>query len=68
MIVIDLSKEKAPDANPKAIQQIIFAGNLWQNAKIIFILEEVKLEDYFGLFSRNRESIENLFCFNIMLI
>ena len=28
MIAIDLSKQKALDADPKAIQQIIFTGNL----------------------------------------
>ena len=28
MIVIDLSKQKAPDVDPRTIQQIIFTGNL----------------------------------------
>ena len=28
MIAIDLSKQRAPDADPKAIQQINFTGNL----------------------------------------
>ena len=52
MIAIDLSKQQAPDADPKAIQQISFTGNLSrQNAqgqdinerKIIFsITEEAK--------------------------
>ena len=28
MIAIDLSKQQALDADPKAIQQIIFTGNL----------------------------------------
>ena len=28
IIAIDLSKQQAPDANPKAIQQVNFSGNL----------------------------------------
>ena len=28
MIVIDLSKQETPDADPKAIEQINFTGNL----------------------------------------
>ena len=42
MIAIDLSKQQALDANPKAIQQISFTGNLDQAAsvKMFFIIEE----------------------------
>ena len=46
MIAIDLSKQQALDAGPKAIQQINFTGNLARegNAKTImfFIIEELK--------------------------
>ena len=42
MIAIDLSKQQALDANPKAIQQINFTGNLENNAVIFFLIEEVK--------------------------
>ena len=44
MIVIDLSKQQALDANPKAIHQINFTGNLdWEEgAKMFFIIEEAK--------------------------
>ena len=42
MIVIDLCKQQALDADPKAIQQINFTGNLDQQATIFFITEEVK--------------------------
>ena len=44
MIVVDLSKQKALDADPKAIQQINFTVNLDRagNARIYFILEEAK--------------------------
>ena len=44
MIAIDLSKEQALDANPKAIQQINFTANLNRagNTRIYFILEEAK--------------------------
>ena len=44
MIVVDLSKQKALDADPKAIQQFNFTANLDRagNTKIFFILEEAK--------------------------
>ena len=44
MIVVDLSKQKALDADPKAIQQINFTINLDRagNTRIYFILEEAK--------------------------
>ena len=44
MIAIDLSKQQALDADPKAIQQINFTGNIdGDNNRLIFlIIEEVK--------------------------
>ena len=44
MIVVDLSKQQALDADPKAIQQINFTTNLDAagNTRIYFILEEAK--------------------------
>ena len=42
MIAIDLSKQQALDADPKAIQQINFAGNLEGQSAIFFIIEEAK--------------------------
>ena len=44
MIAIDLSKQEAPDADPKAIQQINFTSNLDRtgNTRLYFILEEAK--------------------------
>ena len=42
MIAIDLSKQQALDANPKAIQQINFTGNLEEPSTIFFIIEEAK--------------------------
>ena len=44
MIAIDLSKQQALDADPKAIQQINFTANLDRagNTKFYFILEEAK--------------------------
>ena len=41
MIVIDLSKQQALDADPKAIQQINFTENLTQEATVFFIIEGV---------------------------
>ena len=44
MIAIDLSKQEALEADPKAIQQINFTGNLDRaaSATVFFIIEEVK--------------------------
>ena len=44
MIAICLSKQQALDADPKAIQQINFTGNLEQDngGTIFFIMEEAK--------------------------
>ena len=44
MIAIDLSKQQELDADPKAMQQISFTGNLdWEaSAIMLFIIEEVK--------------------------
>ena len=44
MIAIDLSKLKALDADPRAIQQINFTANLNRagNTRFCFILEEAK--------------------------
>ena len=44
MIAIDLSKQQALNADPKAIQQINFTANLDRagNTRIYFILEEEK--------------------------
>ena len=46
MIAIDLSKQQALDADPKAIQQNNFIGNLERdgnaNTKMFFIIEQAK--------------------------
>ena len=43
MIAIDLDKQQALDANPKAIQQINFNGNLdWDGNKTFCIIEITK--------------------------
>ena len=44
MIAVDLSKQQALDADPKAIQQINFTANLDRtgNTKLYFILKEAK--------------------------
>ena len=42
MIGIDLSKQQALDADPKAIQQINFIGNLEEQSTVFFIIEEGK--------------------------
>ena len=44
MIAVDVSKQQALDADPKAIQQIDFTANLDRagNTSLYFILEEAK--------------------------
>ena len=44
MIIVDLNKQQAVDADPKAIQQINFTANLDRlgNTRIYFIREEAK--------------------------
>ena len=42
LIAVDLSKQKALDADPKAIQQIIFTGKVTENVLIYYILEQSK--------------------------
>ena len=44
MIAVDLSKQQALDADPRAIQQINFTANLEraENTSVYFILEEAK--------------------------
>ena len=44
MIAIDLSKQQALDADPRAIQQINFTANLDRegNTKMFFIIEKAK--------------------------
>ena len=44
MIAIDLSKKQTLDADPKAIKEINFSGNLDQagNTTMFFIIEEAK--------------------------
>ena len=44
MVAVDLSKQQALDANPKAIQQINFTANLDRtgNTRFYFILEKAK--------------------------
>ena len=44
MIAIDLCKQQALDADPRAIKQINFTANLYNvgNAKMLFIIEVAK--------------------------
>ena len=69
MIPIDLSKQQTLDADPKAIQQINFAGNLdrYKNITMFLIVEETK-KNHFTFFTRNCESVITLFCHNIKII
>ena len=60
LIAVDLSKQKALDADPKAVQQIIFTGKIKAteaNARTIiyYILEKSK-KNKIRIFQRNKKS------------
>ena len=61
MIAVNLSKQQALDADPRAIQQFNFTTNLDRdrNTRVYFILEESK-KNYSRLFTRNSKSIVNI--------
>ena len=63
-MTIDVSKQQALDADTTPIQQIKLTGNLENQSATSFIIEEAK-ETVFTFFTRNCNSISNLFCFNI---
>ena len=65
IIAIDLSKQQALDADPRAIQQINFTVNLdrVENTTIFFVIEQAK-ETVFGLFTRNYKSFVNAVSLN----
>ena len=48
MIAVDLSKQQALDADPRANQQVTFTANLDRagNTRIYFILEEARNLDF----------------------
>ena len=60
MIAVDLSKQQALDADPRAIQQINFTANLDRagNTRIYLILEEAK--SYSKFCARHCKSIVNM--------
>ena len=60
MIVVNLGKQQALDADPKAIQEINFTANLDRagNTRTYFILEEVK-ETVLDFFTRNCKGFVN---------
>ena len=61
MIAIDLSKQQGFDADPKVIQQINFTGNLDQWASAIMFSLLKKKRNHFIFFTRNCESVVNVF-------
>ena len=67
MIAIDLSKQQALYADPRAIRHINVTGNLDHagNTIIFFIYEEPK-ETFFGIFTRNYKSFVNLLYNNLV--
>ena len=65
MILIDFSKQQALDADPKAIQQIDFTGNLNRagNTRMFIIIEAGK-ETILDFLQETIKSILILFCLN----
>ena len=65
MILIDFSKHQALDADPKAIQQIDFTGNLDRagNTRMFIIIEAGK-ETILDFLQETIKSILILFCLN----
>ena len=63
LIAIDLSKQHKLEADPKAIQQINFTGNLENNATIFFIFKKAN-ESILGF---SKETVKNLW-FHFVLI
>ena len=68
LIAIDLSKQQKLDADPKAIQQINFTGNLdrVEDSTMFLIIEEAK-ETVLD-FSKRAVTVLFYFCFNIILV
>ena len=64
MIAIDLSKQQALDADPKAIEQVNFTGNLENHAAIFFVIEEGK-EKVLGFSEGTVKFYNFIFCFNV---
>ena len=69
LIAIHLSKQQALDANPKAIKQINNTLEMSIKMEIQQFFSLLKKRNKpFQIFTRNCESIVNLFCFNILSI
>ena len=67
MIAIDLSKQQALDADPRAIQQINFTANLDRagNTTILFIIEEAK-ETNFEFSQRSKSFMNTIFRYDLV--
>ena len=71
LIGTDLSEQQALDADPKAIQQISFTGNILRAKGVTSnnVFHHWRSErNHLRLFTRNSESTVNLFCFNIVSV
>ena len=68
MIAIDLSKQLALDAYPRAIQQINFTAKLDRNGNTtkFFIIKEAK-KNCFRIFKRERKSFVNTILLIVIL-
>ena len=68
MIPVDLSKQQALDAVPRAIQQTNFTANLDRvgNITMFFIIEEEE-RNYLRLFRRNCKSIVKMLWNNLIV-
>ena len=60
MIAVDLSKQQALDADPRAIQQINFTANLDRAGNTRVLYSRRSKRNYSRLFTRNSKSIVNI--------
>ena len=64
MIAIDLSKKQALDADPQAVQEINFTGNLEEKEQCFSFLK--KRKEQFWIFHKKLQKYSNsIFCVNI---
>ena len=60
MIAVDLSKQQASDADPRAIEPMSFTANLDRAGTTRIFYSGRCKRNYFGLFTRNCKSIVNM--------
>ena len=68
MIIIDLHRQQAFDADPRAIQQINITANLGRVRNTTMFLIYEKAKKCFGLFTRNCKSFVNVLLNDLIFV